>query len=108
MSREPKKIEGDDGRRIADMSGVTRPNLWSFRFPSSAPWYKNNGGEKAEQLAEPGGVTYPPTYDPNKQLTPTERRSYILAAVGAGLGIAAVFGVVFAIFILIIGHVHCA
>lgn len=105
MSKEPKKYEDDDGRQIADMSGVTRPNLWSFRFPSSAPWYKN-GEKKAKDpdLAEPARPREP---DPNATLTPSERRSYIFAALGAALAIAAVFGVAFAIAILIIGHLHC-
>ncbi|MBQ7060200.1 MAG: hypothetical protein IJM85_00300 [Clostridia bacterium] len=101
MANDPrKKHDDDDGRVIADMSEVTRPNLWSFRFPSSAPWHRKER-EAAADIQQTEAK-----YDPNKQLTPEERRSYILAAVGAGLGIAAVFGVVFAIFIILIGHVH--
>ena len=106
MSKAPKKYEDDDGRQIADMSGVTRPNLWSFRFPSSAPWYQKGGKPAAKDpdLAEDA----PPAREyPGSTLTPTERRSYMLAALGAGLGIAAIFGVAFAIVILLIGHAHC-
>ena len=101
-----KQYAEDDGRVIADMSEVTRPNLWSFRFPSSAPWHRKEKAAKAEVRQDEAPSQSPAAYDPNKQLTPEERRSYILAAVGAGLGIAAVFGVVFAIFIILIGHVH--
>lgn len=106
MSKAPKKYEDDDGRQIADMSGVARPNLWSFRFPSSAPWYRKDGKPAAKDpdLAEDAPSEQP---YPGSTLTPTERRSYIFAAVGAGLGIAAIFGVVFAIVILMIGHAHC-
>lgn len=105
MSKRPQKHEDDDGRTVADMSGVTRPNLWSFRFPSDAPWYQKQGPNKPDPDMDPDRPPRAP--DPNSQLSPSERRSYILAAVGAGLGIAAVFGIVFAIAIFIIGHVHC-
>ena len=105
----------DDGRQIADMSGVTRPNLWSFRFPSSAPWNRNGGkpAAKGEQQAANApaegeeGAAPAAKPDPFRQISPKERGMFILAAVGTALGIAAVFGVVFAIAILIIGHTSC-
>ncbi len=102
MAKEPRKYDDDDGRRIADMSCVTRPNLWSIRFPSSAPWHKQER-EKARQEAENAPAA---ESRPQDQLSKEDRRAYILAAVGAGLAIAAVFGVVFAIAIILIGHVH--
>ena len=104
-----KTYEDDDGRTVADMSGVVRPNLWSVRFPSSAPWYK--GGKKAagEATAESAGAQEAPEAkpDPFRQISKEERGAFILAAVGSALAIAAVFGVVFAIAILIIGHLSC-
>ena len=33
MAREKKTYADDDGRTIADMSGVTRRNLWGIRIP---------------------------------------------------------------------------
>ena len=99
-----KQSEDDDGRTIVDMSGVTRPNLWSFRFPSSAPWHQNEARKKAQEEGD-GAQAKPDPFQ--SQLTKEDRRAYILVAVGSALGIAAVFGVVFAIAIILIGHAHC-
>ena len=104
-----KQYDDDDGRTIVDMSGVTRPNLWSVRFPSSAPWHQDDAARKrrnkqAQEEAESGQAKANPY---QSQLTKEDRRAYILVAVGSALGIAAVFGVVFAIAIILIGHAHC-
>lgn len=101
MDNKPRKHDDDDGRRIADMSGVTRPNLWSFRSPATAPWHER---ERQKQVEEE--KTASSQQRPQDQLSKQDRRAYILAAVGAGLAIAAVFGIVFAIAIILIGHVH--
>ena len=37
MARKPKKYEDDDGRVIADMSGISRPGLILPGEPSSRP-----------------------------------------------------------------------
>lgn len=105
MAKDQKKnYDDDDGRSIADMSGVTRPNLWSFRFPSSAPWHKAEAAKARAARAEAGEAPGAEKKDPFEGLSKQDRRAYILAAVGGALGIAAVFGVVFALFIILIGH----
>ena len=104
MSKRPEKHEDDDGRTVADMSGVTRPNLWSFRFPSTAPWYSSQGKASAQEGEQNDAADKP---DPFRQMTRGETRSFIFAAVASALGIAAVYGVVFLIAILIIGHASC-
>lgn len=101
MDNKPRKHDDDDGRRIADMSGITRPNLWSFRNPATAPWHERERAKQAEQEENAQAESRP-----QAQLSKEDRRVYMLAAVGAALAIAAVFGVVFAIAIILIGHVH--
>lgn len=94
MAKEKKTFDDDDGRTIADMSGVTRPNLWSFRFPQSTPSKKEEPEE--ERPDRP--------WDTSDQLSRSERRKYILGALGAAFLVALPFGIVFAIAIYIIGH----
>ena len=107
MAKERKKYDDDDGRTIADMSEVTRPNLWGIRTPSSAPWNKKPQNENSGSGEDEAQEASPKPYNYEDNLSKEDRRVYILAAVGSGLAIAAVFGIVFAIFIFIIGHVHC-
>lgn len=104
--KQRKQYDDDDGRTIVDMSGVTRPNLWSFRFPGEMRDRKN--GKDKEDPREKAAKEAAGKADPfHSQLTKEDRRAYILVAIGSALGIAAVFGVVFAIAIIIIGHAHC-
>jgi len=68
--------EEDDGRTVADMSGVESPGLFRFR---------------------PGKSTAPPTEEKNSkpwesnEMSSDDRRVYIFAALRAALMIAAVF-----------------
>ncbi len=74
-----KKHYEDDGRTIADMSGLERPGML---FPRRAP---KNGADSRE-----GAST-----NNDNGLTRSERNHYIMGAVGAALAIVAVFGAVF-------------
>ena len=106
MAKNQKKTyEDDDGRIIADMSEVTRPNLWSFRHPSTAPWHQRD--KKAAASGNPGeeGGELPRS-DASQQFSKEDRRAYILAALAGAFAIAAVFAIVFAIVIILIGHAH--
>ncbi len=95
MAREKKTYDDDDGRTIADMSGVTRRNLLGIRLPESA-------AVKAPETESPSDRPW----DTSGQLSREERRSFILGTISAGLLIGAPFAIVFAIFIYLIGHVH--
>ena len=75
MSRK-RVYDDDDGRVIADMSGVERPRLWIPRLPR--------------------GQSGPPEQTEDKQqwessFTPDERRMAVLGALKAALFIALVF-----------------
>ena len=76
-----KKYDDDDGRTIADMSGLERPNMIMPQFGHS----KNKNQTKA---ASDGN---------NTDLSREERRSYIGGALLAALLITAIFIVVFGV-----------
>jgi len=97
MARDKKTFDDDDGRTVADMSGVTRPNLWSFRFPESTP----SGGKGPEEEEE---QTPDRPWDTSGQLSRSERRTFILGVVSAALLIGLPFAIVIAAAIYIIGH----
>ena len=94
MAKDKKIYDDDDGRTIADMSGVTRRNLLGFRFPEASA--SANEEPQEEKPARP--------WDTSDQISRAERRSLILGALGAAFLIALPFGIVFAIVIWIIGH----
>ena len=93
MARNKKTYDDDDGRTIADMSGVSRRNLLSIRLPESA------AVEAPESQPQPDRP-----WDTSGQLSHSERRTFILGAVSAALLIGLPFAIVFAIAIYIIGH----
>ena len=72
--RKPNLPEGDDGRTIVNMN------------VEGMPWYV-----KERETPPAGGE--------NSEMTKEEARRYTWAAVRAGLLVALVFGVVFALFI---------
>lgn len=91
MARK-REYDDDDGRTIADMSGVGRPGMVSFR--------RSTGDEEAPApRREDAGSGYGPFE--NKE----ERRMYILGALRAALLIALAFilglGLVTALLLLI-------
>ena len=71
MKRQKKTYDDDDGRTIADMSGVERPKAFGL-FPSS-PKEKTEVDEKKEEFPKEA------------------RRAYVFSAILASLLIAAVF-----------------
>ncbi|MBE6720334.1 MAG: hypothetical protein E7571_06740 [Ruminococcaceae bacterium] len=82
-----KKYDDDDGRIVADMSGVDRQPLLLPRFGN-----KNNESNDVQS-----------DDDVNKfQMSSNEKRSFIAGALGAALAVAGVFAVVGAIVIFLI------
>ena len=76
-----KKYDDDDGRTIADMSGLERPNMIMPQFGHP----KNKNQTKATSDGN------------NTDLSREERRSYIGGALLAALLITAIFIVVFGV-----------
>ncbi len=72
MARKKRVYEDDDGRTIADMSGVTGPSMFVPRSP----------GEKKAQPETPDRPWE------NTGMTPRERRMYVLGAMKATMLIA--------------------
>ena len=74
MDRKKRVYEDDDGRTIADMSGVEGPSLFAPRNP---------GGKKA-----PAQPETPDRPWEDSGMSPKERRMYVLGAMKATMLIA--------------------
>lgn len=85
-----KQYDDDDGRTIADMSGVSPRNIF---LPRRTEW------EEARKEEEPGSEEVPR----EELLQGKDRRAFIFGALGAALAIAAVFlaGLALVIFLMI-------
>ena len=93
MARKKREYDDDDGRTIADMSGVTRQNLFLPRLPPDRR-------AKAQPAPEPeNGRPWE-----EHGLSPEEQRWYILGALKAAMLIALAFiaglGLIVALFCL--------
>ena len=88
MSRRKRDFE-DDGRTIADMSGVEGPRLFGARPVKP----KDADGQEKKRITEEDGYS--------KEF----RRMYVSIALKATLAIAAVFLVAGALFILFCQHI---
>ena len=75
MTRRRREYEDDDGRIIADMSGVSRPSLMGRR-PSEVPGEAQNSSAQSR----PEGI-----------IPPEDRKWYVLGALKAALLIALAF-----------------
>lgn len=90
MARKPKKYEDDDGRVIADMSGLSRPSLFRPGRPSEKPARHPEDPAQQEREDRPWEET---------GLSREDRRAYIWAALRAALAMAAVYIVVLGLLI---------
>ena len=77
-----KKRFDDDGRTVADMSGVDRNPMVIPRFPRS----KKNGEASPEAVNDTSDRPWE-----NTEMNPQERRSFIFGATSAAALIGAVF-----------------
>jgi hypothetical protein len=92
MARKRRVYEDDDGRTIADMSGISRPSMFGVQAPGS----DSSSGNKPKQ--ESGSFFHEEDKTP---FTPAEQRLYALAALKAALLIGLAFAVGIGVAILI-------
>lgn len=87
MAKNKRVYDDDDGRTIADMSGVERQRMLIPRMP------KRQGDAAPQQEA---------AQKPERQkLSRSEGRAYVFGAMGAALLIGSIFVVAFFLFIVI-------
>lgn len=90
--RKRREYDDDDGRQIADMSGVERPNLLTVRTPPKA--------EKADDAEQPSAK--PEWENPAASMPKEDRRAFIWGALSASLLIGLAFLVGIGLVILLI------
>lgn len=90
MPKNIKQYDDDDGRTIADMSGVERQ-------PLIVPDFSRNAEKKEQEKSEK---------QDDFELTKSERRAYISGALGAALAIGSVFVGFGAIVIFLLTRIH--
>lgn len=84
-----KEWDDDDGRIIADMSGIERPRLL---IPRIGGRKSSTGQESDPAQREPEGQTAKERpWENESEFTPGERRMYVLGALKAALLIALAF-----------------
>lgn len=76
MARKKRVYEDDDGRTIADMSGVTGPSLLRPRSPEQKPSRQEPEQQEQDRPWE------------DNQMSPRERRMVVLGAMKATMLIA--------------------
>ncbi len=89
MRKKPKTYDDDDGRTIADMSGVSGGSLhWFGRLPHSAKKNSHTAGEPEDKT-------------PSGEFETKERWSAALGALSAALLIGLVFIVLLGLLVLL-------
>ena len=78
-----REYDDDDGRRIADMSGVERPNLLTVRTPPKQ--------ERADAEGEEVAPKKPVWENPAASMPKDDRKAFIWGALSAGLLIGLAF-----------------
>lgn len=89
MRNNPHLPEEDDGRQIADMSGIESPNLFIPRFGRNSASDTTHHGAPPEPGQQP--VSDRPWEQGMNDLSPKERRMYILGAMKASMLIGLVY-----------------
>ena len=97
MSRKKKRYDDDDGRTIADMSGVERRS--PFAFHSTQEMRKGTPGADDSAASGPDYSEYYRRRE--EEMSKGESFHTIMGALGAGLLVAGIFIVVFAIVIIL-------
>lgn len=91
MARKPKKYEDDDGRVIADMSGISRPGLIRPGHPDSKPQPRPEQPEGQEENLRPWE---------DSGMSREDRKAYIWAALKSALLIGGIYIVAFGLLIV--------
>lgn len=90
MARKPKKYDDDDGRVIADMSGISRPGMFLPGDSKPVPPSRPQEEEEKEENLRPWEDT---------GMSREDRRAYMWAALRSALLIGAIYLVAFALLI---------
>ncbi|MBM6897056.1 hypothetical protein H9X86_06690 [Pseudoflavonifractor capillosus] len=90
MARKPKKYEDDDGRVIADMSGISRPGLILPGDTASKPQTQPQQPEERQEDLRPWE---------DSGMSREDRRAYVWAALKSALLIGIIYVVVFGLII---------
>ena len=103
MPNKPGRPDGDDGRTIADMSGVDK-DFYRTRITGTLPDGRRQGGSPGGMSVR-DGMRQDPAQDyyrqHQEQMDASDRRMYIFGAMGAAAAIGMVFLVAAFIAILI-------
>ena len=81
--RNNREYEDDDGRRVADMSGVERPNLLTVRTPPKQ--------ERTDAEGEDAAPKKPAWENPAASMPKDDRKAFIWGALSAALLIGLAF-----------------
>lgn len=92
--RNRREYEDDDGRRVADMSGVERPNLLTVRTPPKQ--------ERADAEGDGAAQKKPVWENPAASMPKDDRKAFIWGALSAALLIGLAFLVGIGLVILLI------
>lgn len=90
MARKPKKYDDDDGRVIADMSGISRPGMFLPGDSNAVPPSRPQEVEEEKENLRPWEDT---------GMSREDRRAYMWAALRSALLIGAIYLVAFAFLI---------
>lgn len=93
MTRKKKVYDDDDGRTIADMSGIGSQPMFLPRVP---------GAQRGRPAEQPGAEPADDRPWEDSSMSREDRRMYILGALKAGLLIALVFIVGLGLLILLL------
>lgn len=90
MARKPKKYDDDDGRVIADMSGISRPGMFLPGDVDPVTPSRTQEPEKVEENLRPWE---------DSGMSREDRRAYLWAAMKSALLIGAIYLVAFGLII---------
>ena len=98
MAKKKREYDDDDGRTIADMSGVERPNLFTFRSTQSL----RQGTPPSSEEGDASEPDYSKYYNRSTdEMSRKEAFMAIMGSLGAALLIAGIFIAVFAVAIVL-------
>lgn len=91
MAKKKRVYDDDDGRTIADMSGVTGQNMFIPRRPVRDESSKSGSSSASQQEAQEESREKERPWESQESFTKEERRWFVLGALKAALLIGLVF-----------------